>query len=56
MEDIGASRRKSILSYFQSKKKVTDATKEELMEVPGIGPVLAEKIYNGIQSLKKIEP
>ncbi|TGK78520.1 excinuclease ABC subunit UvrC [Leptospira noumeaensis] len=56
MEDIGASRRKSILSYFQSKKKVTDATIGELKEVPGIGPVLAEKIYNGIQRLRKIEP
>ncbi|TGL90183.1 excinuclease ABC subunit UvrC [Leptospira congkakensis] len=56
IEDIGASRRKSILSYFQSKKKVTDATREELKNVPGIGPVLAEKIFNGIQSLRKIEP
>ncbi|MCW7471457.1 excinuclease ABC subunit UvrC [Leptospira kanakyensis] len=56
IEDIGASRRKSILSYFQSKKKVTDATIGELKEVPGIGPVLAEKIFNGIQNLRKIEP
>ncbi|MCT8332126.1 excinuclease ABC subunit UvrC [Leptospira sp. 85282-16] len=56
LPDIGASRRKSILSYFQAKKKVTDATIGELKEVPGIGPVLAEKIYSGIRNLKKIEP
>jgi excinuclease ABC subunit C len=54
--DIGASRRKSILMYFQAKKKVTDATRQELEKVQGIGPVLAEKIFTNIQNLKKIEP
>ncbi len=57
IQDIGEVRRKSILSFFQSKKKVEEATLSELKEVPGIGSVLAEKIFFKIQELKskKIE-
>lgn len=57
IQDIGEVRRKSILRFFQSKKKVEEATLSELKEVPGIGSVLAEKIFFKIQELKskKIE-
>ncbi|MCZ8158062.1 MAG: excinuclease ABC subunit UvrC [Leptospira sp.] len=46
--DIGSMRRKSLLRYFQSKKKVEDATLKELLEVPGIGEKLAKKIYEAL--------
>ncbi|MCZ8343653.1 MAG: excinuclease ABC subunit UvrC [Leptospira sp.] len=52
IQDIGEVRRKSILRFFQSKKKVEEASLAELKEVPGIGSVLAEKIFFKIQDLK----
>lgn len=37
---------KNLLMKFSSFKSVANATVEELMEVDGIGPVLAQRIYN----------
>ncbi|MDF3819261.1 excinuclease ABC subunit UvrC [Leptospira sp. 96542] len=56
VKDIGVVRRKNILRYFQSKKKVEDANLEELTQVSGIGRVLAEKIIQSIKNQKKSEP
>jgi len=44
--DIGEKRKKALLFYFGSLKKLRDATVDELVKVPGIGPKLAEKLYN----------
>lgn len=53
VNDIGEVRRKSLLRYFQSKKKVEEASLAELKLVPGIGEKLAEKIFVRIGELKK---
>jgi excinuclease ABC subunit C len=50
--DIGAKRRKILLSHFGSAGKIKDATKEELQNVPGIGKVLAEKIFNALKIIQ----
>ncbi|MCB1179361.1 MAG: excinuclease ABC subunit UvrC [Leptospiraceae bacterium] len=47
--DVGEVRRKSIIKYFQNKKKVSDARYEELLEITGIGPSLAKKIMEYIK-------
>jgi|JI8StandDraft_1071087.scaffolds.fasta_scaffold00649_13 excinuclease ABC subunit C len=47
--DIGSVRRRELLRYFQGKKKVQDAKLSELKLVPGIGEILAEKIFQGLQ-------
>lgn len=41
---LGESRRKALLSRFGSVKKVRAASPEQLTEVPGIGPALAQRI------------
>ncbi|WP_411823020.1 excinuclease ABC subunit UvrC [Leptospira sp. 'Mane'] len=53
ISDIGTVRRRSLLRYFQNKKKVEDASLLELSAVPGIGEKLAEKIWTELQKLKK---
>jgi excinuclease ABC subunit C len=50
--DIGLKRRKALLHYFRDKKKVEDASLDELQSVEGIGPALAQKIKEGIQKSK----
>ena len=50
--DIDAKRRKILLSHFGSAGKIKDATKEELQNVPGIGKVLAEKIFNALKIIQ----
>ncbi|XDD51832.1 excinuclease ABC subunit UvrC [Leptospira sp. WS92.C1] len=47
--DIGFKRSKLLLKHFSGEKKIEEATKEELLAVPGIGENLAEKILKQIQ-------
>ncbi|WP_078123642.1 excinuclease ABC subunit UvrC [Leptospira alexanderi] len=47
--DIGFKRSKLLLQHFSGEKKIEDATKEELLAVPGIGENLAEKILRQLQ-------
>ncbi len=42
---LGAVRRKALLTHFTSVAHVRQATVEELVQVPGIGPSVAEIIY-----------
>ncbi len=44
--DIGEKRKKALITYFGSLKKLKSATVEELEKVPGIGEKLAKKLYN----------
>jgi len=44
INDIGAERKKTLLKYFGSAKRVREAAIEELQKVPGIGKELAGKI------------
>ncbi|WCL48293.1 excinuclease ABC subunit UvrC [Leptospira sp. GIMC2001] len=50
--DIGVTRRKNLLKYFQGKKKISDATFEELLQVDGIGEATARKIVDGLKKPK----
>ncbi len=47
---LGPSKRKALLKHFGSVKKLKAASVEDLLEVPGIGPALAEAIRNGLAS------
>jgi excinuclease ABC subunit C len=42
---LGPVKKKAVLEYFGSLKKVTGASVTELAEVPGIGPIQAEQIW-----------
>jgi len=48
--DIGEKRRNILLQHFGSAANVQSATKEELQNVPGIGKMLAEKIYHALRN------
>jgi excinuclease ABC subunit C len=45
---LGPSKRKALLKHFGSVKKLKAASAAELLEVPGIGPALAESIRSGL--------
>jgi excinuclease ABC subunit C len=42
---LGPVKKKAVLAHFGSLKKVAAASVEELAEVPGIGPIQAERIW-----------
>ena len=44
IQGLGEARRKALLARFGSVKRVRAATADELAEVPGIGPALAQRI------------
>jgi excinuclease ABC subunit C len=53
LEDIpgvGPARRKALLKYFGSLKKIRSATPEELKQLPGLSEALAETIYQALKS------
>ena len=45
---LGAARRAALLKHFGSLGRVREATEEQLCEVAGIGPALAEAIHRGL--------
>ena len=45
---LGAARRAALLRHFGSLGRVREATEEQLCEVAGIGPALAEAIHRGL--------
>jgi excinuclease ABC subunit C len=46
---VGPTRRKALLNHFGSVQKIREATSEELLEVPGIHPRLAEAIKSHLE-------
>ena len=42
---LGPVKKKAVLAHFGSLKKVTEADVAELAQVPGIGPVQAQQIW-----------
>lgn len=48
---IGPSKRKALLAYFGGFADIKNATKDELAKVPGIGPELAQKIFEQLKML-----
>ncbi|MGV8058214.1 MAG: excinuclease ABC subunit UvrC [Smithellaceae bacterium] len=51
--DVGPERKKILLKHFGSVQQVQEASLADLQNVPGIGPELAEKIYNDLISRKE---
>ena len=49
---IGVKRRDLLLSTFGSVRRLLAASRDDLSAVPGIGPVLAETIYEQLHKLK----
>ncbi len=50
IKGIGPARRKNLMRYFKDIAKIKEASREELMEVPGITSVVAEEIYRFFRS------
>jgi excinuclease ABC subunit C len=48
---VGPSRRKALLTHFGSAAAVRTASVEQLAEVPGFGPMLAERVYAALQAM-----
>jgi len=42
---LGPARRTDLVKHFGSVKKIKEATVEEIQQVKGVGPKLAETIY-----------
>lgn len=53
--DIGNTKRRAILRFFQGKKKVSDAKFEELIQIDGIGEATAKKILTALKKILKSE-
>ncbi len=49
IDGIGAAKAKALLAHFKSLSAVKAASKDELCEVPGISPALADKIIGHFQ-------
>jgi len=47
---IGDLRARQLLRYFGSLQRLQKASREDLMEVPGLGPTLAERIVTSLSS------
>jgi excinuclease ABC subunit C len=47
---LGEVRRKTLLRHFGSLKKLREASVEQIAEVPGIGPRIAESIKTAVAS------
>ena len=45
---LGPAKRKALLKHFGSVKRIRAASVEELVEVPGVGPALAETIRTSL--------
>jgi excinuclease ABC subunit C len=45
---LGESRRKALLRHFGSLKRLREASAEQVMEVPGIGPQTAQAIVTAL--------
>ena len=50
-EGVGRGKAERLIEEFGSYKEVDDASRQELREVHGIGPVLAWRIAGGVNSL-----
>lgn len=46
--NIGSKRRKQIINQLLIKKRLKEITKEDLLQIEGIGEELAEKVYNAL--------
>lgn len=53
---LGPAKRDAMRKHFSSMKKMRAATIQELTEVPGIGPVLAQTIYDALSEAAETTP
>ena len=49
MEGLGAKKLQTLLRHFGGRKGIEHAAVSELVTVPGIGPALAERIYEALR-------
>jgi excinuclease ABC subunit C len=47
---VGAAKRRNLINHLGGWQGVRDASVEQLAQVPGIGPALAEKVYRSLHS------
>lgn len=52
---VGAKRKQALLKHFGSLSKIAQATSEEIAQVDGIGTVLAEEIYQYLQTHQDLQ-
>ncbi|MCI7551288.1 MAG: excinuclease ABC subunit UvrC [Actinomycetaceae bacterium] len=51
IEGLGPAKQKALIKHFGSVKRMKEATEQELQEVAGIGPVLAQTIYAALHDV-----
>lgn len=54
IQGVGPKRKKALLKYFGSAKKLKAASAKSISQVPGISKSLAEHIFESIQALKNL--
>ena len=53
---VGRKRRRLLLKHFGSLRRVMSASVEEIAALPGFGPDLARKIFEGLREIEKTAP
>jgi excinuclease ABC subunit C len=52
IKDLGPIRKKILYTYFSGKKKLTDATLDELLNIPELSESIAHKVFYELQTRK----
>ena len=52
---VGAKRKTALLKQFGSLRKIMEATAEEIAQTEGIGPSLAEEIYDYLKTHQDLQ-
>ena len=50
VEGLGAKKMQTLMRHFGGRQGIQHASADNLMTVPGIGPALAQRIYDALHS------